>query len=482
MVSRPSNNFLIVLCLTLSAVLFFLGTGLSPLWLFTWLAPVPVLWIAARVSGGEAFFVAVAAYALGGLNEWSYSRTILPTWLVVSILLGMACVVGLSVLLFRSRILRGKLWQAALIVPLFWVAVEYIIAIISVHGTFGDIAYSQMNFLPIVQIASVTGIWGISFCIFLFAATVAALLSSGAAPAKAPLVITVFVVLACIFGFGAWRLAATPKDSPALKVALIASDEAANLHADTPAQAQVIFQRYAEQMKPLASQGVQLVVLPEHSGPVTNASQPNFDALLGQLAKQTGADVAVGIDRSTPAATWNQERLYSSDGSFLASYNKHHLLPHWEDETPGTTRTVMTEPSGKWGMEICKDLDFPRLSRQYSQAGVGLLIVPAWDFVLDGWLHGRMAVLRGVEGGFSIARSAKLGILTATDDRGRILAERNTLTVPFATVIATIPVRHDATIYSRFGDWFAWLDIVALIILLIMPLSTEKRVLKNLSR
>src|ERR1700691_1049409 len=134
MVSRPSSSFLIALCLTLSAVLFFLGTGLSPLWALTWLAPIPVLWIAPRVSGGEAFFIAVAAYALGGLNEWSYSRTVLPTWLVASILLAVACVFGGTVWLFRSRIGRGKLWQAVLIVPSFWVAVEYIIAVTSIHG------------------------------------------------------------------------------------------------------------------------------------------------------------------------------------------------------------------------------------------------------------------------------------------------------------------------------------------------------------
>jgi apolipoprotein N-acyltransferase len=85
-----------------------------------------------------------------------------------------------------------------------------------------------------------------------------------------------------------------------------------------------------------------------------------------------------------------------------------------------------------------------------------------------------MAVLRGVESGFSIARSAKLGLLTATDDRGRILADRNTLAVPFATVIATVPVRHDATIYSRFGDWFAWLDIVVLAVLMVMPQSARR--------
>lgn len=474
MVSKPSNNFLVALCLALSAALFFGGTGLSPVWALTWLAPVPMLWVALRATRAEAFLIGVAAYALGGLNQWSYSRSVLPTWLVASILLFVACIFGVTVLLFRSRILRGKLWQAALIVPAFWVAVDYVVAVTSVHGTFGNISYSQMDFLPILQIASVTGIWGIGFCIFLFAATLAALLGVGSIAAKASLAIVVFIFLAGVFGFGVWRLAATPKDSPTLKVALIASDDAENLHPATFGQEQVVYGHYSEQMKALVAQGVQIFVLPEHSGPVTDASQLEFDGLVGQMARQTGAYVAVGIDRSVPTATWNQERLYSPNGTFVASYNKHHLLPHWENETPGTQRTVLSEPSGKWGMEICKDMDFPRLSRQYSQDGVGLLLVPAWDFVQDGWLHDRMAVLRGVESGFSIARSAKLGLLTATDDRGRVLAQSETLAVPFATVVATVPVRHDATIYSRFGDWFAWLDIAVLGFLLVMPLSTRQ--------
>jgi apolipoprotein N-acyltransferase len=115
-------------------------------------------------------------------------------------------------------------------------------------------------------------------------------------------------------------------------------------------------------------------------------------------------------------------------------------------------------------------MDFPLLSRQYARDGVALMVVPAWDFYVDGWLHGRMAIMRAVEGGFSIARSAKKSILYATDDRGRVIAERDTSFVPFATVIATVPVRHDATIYSRFGNWFAWLDLVLLVVLLGMPL------------
>jgi apolipoprotein N-acyltransferase len=77
-----------------------------------------------------------------------------------------------------------------------------------------------------------------------------------------------------------------------------------------------------------------------------------------------------------------------------------------------------------------------------------------------------MAILRGVESGFSIARSVKQGILTITDDRGRVLAERNTASAPFVTLIATVPVHHDLTFYDRYGDWFAWVNLILFAVLL----------------
>lgn len=467
--SKPNNAFVAAPCLAISAALFFVGTGLAPLWPLTWLAPIPVLWAASRLSAGQAFFVAAAAYALGFLNEWSYLRTVLSAWIVISFLVLSACLFAVGVLLFRIGVVRRKVWQAALVFPAFWASVEFAIATLSIHGTFFNISYSQMNFLPVLQIASVTGIWGISFTIFLFGSTVAVLLVPAPRPAKLPfLIIGSVAFIVGVFAFGAWRLASTPS-SPTIKVALIASDAPENLNLDTAAEAQQIFQRYADQIKLLVGQEIQLFVLPENIGPVNEASQADVDDFFGKLAKQTGAYIEIGIGRVTPSGSWNQERLYSPQGELAATYNKHHLLPPGENRfTPGTTRAVVSGISGKWGLEICKDMDFPRLSRQYSRDGVALLIVPASDFVDDGWLHGRMAILRGVESGFSIARSAKLGILTASDDRGRVLAQRDTIGPSFATAIANIPVRHDSTLYARFGNWFAWLCVALLFVCLFL--------------
>ncbi len=478
--SKHNHYALAAPFLAISVALFFLGTGLTPMWPCTWLAAIPPLWLASRVSARQAFFVGVAAHALGGLNEWSYSRQVLPTWLVAALLVFAACLFGLGVVLFRGCILRGKIWQAVSVLPAFLVTVDYLISVISIHGTFGNISYSQMNFLPVVQIASVTGIWGISFCIFLFAAAVAGLSSSAPMKQKAPVAFGASLVLACVFGYGIWRLAATPKNSPTVKVGLMASSAKGNFFAGSPQQLHAILGRYAQQIEPLASQGVQLVVLPEHNGPVTDASEADADALMGQIARNSGAFLALGVQRIGANLSRNQERLYAPDGKLAATYNKHHLLPPFESQfTPDTKRTVVSESSGKWGIEICKDMDFPQLSREYSTDGIGMLIVSASDFVSDGWLHGRMAMLRGVENGYSIARSANLGILTATDDRGRVLVEQETITgPPFVTAIVDVPVRHDVTIYSRFGDWFAWLCIVLFLVAWLSPQRADRRLLK----
>lgn len=105
-------------------------------------------------------------------------------------------------------------------------------------------------------------------------------------------------------------------------------------------------------------------------------------------------------------------------------------------------------------------MDFTRLSRQYGEAGAGLMLVPAWDFVLDRWQHGHTALMGGVEDGFSIARAARQGYLTVSDDPGRVLAEVQSDSAPFATLMADVPVAHDTTLYLLLGDWFAWLALV----------------------
>lgn len=477
MALKVSTTALVALCLTASAVLFFFGTGLNPAWMLMWFAPIAVLWLAPRVSAGQAFLIAAAAYAIGAMNVWYYLTTVTNAWVGLQKTVIPACLFGLATLLFRNRVVRGQLWQAASIVPAFWVTYEYVTSLVSVHGTIGNIGYSQIKFLPILQLAAVTGIWGIGFSILFFAASVAALLGWGPLRQKQILGAMVLLFFVCVFGYGFWRLESAPRDVPTVKVGMVASDDANMLLAFTPEQTMGMYDGFDKKLQTLKGQGIQMFVLPEHSGAVTDASLQTMDAKLGGMARDAGAFVAIGVDRIRPTIAWNEERLYGPDGSLVATYDKHHLLPPWEDRfAPSKTRSTVKEPSGVWGLQICKDMDFPLLSRQYAQDGVGLMVVPAWDFSMDGWSHGSIAIMRGVEGGFSVARSAKKSIVYASDDRGRVLAKQDTNFVPFATVITSVPVHHDATLYEKLGDWFAWVNLVLLAGLVGILIRTSRRV------
>lgn len=471
MALRINNLVLATAAVAASGSAFWFGTGLNPVWWLTWLATLPLLVVAPRLPGGLAFGAAVAAHLLGDLNTWQYT-SILPLPVHLLLMLVPACILGLGTGCFRACLRRGALWQAWLSLPALWIAFEYLASLGSPHGTFGSLAYTQMDCLPLIQLASLAGISSVSFCPLLFSSTLAVLFAgSGSTKGKNAIGWTAVAFFTGVFGFGVWRLHSTPA-APTLAVGLVASDLPVNLGARSKQDSLALFQRYIEQVPALATQGASLVVMPEHLAAFTDESPDGnavaVDALFSGAARRHGVHIVLGVDHVvSPQLMLNQARLYSPDGQ-IAAYDKHHLLPGMESPrfASGSTRTVVSQPSGVWGLAICKDMDFPALSRQYGNDGVGLLLVPAYDFRVDAWLHGRMAVLRGVESGFSIARSAKQGLLTLTDDRGRIIAERASDSAPFATLVAQIPIRHTATLYNRLGDWFAWFDLVLLALIL----------------
>jgi len=206
--------------------MLFWGTGLHPLWWLTWFAPLPVLLISPRVARGRAFWMAALAWFLGSLNMWSYFLTAIeiPIPLVLLFSAVPSCLFGLSILLFRRFVLRGGLWNAALSFPAFWVTFEYLMSVTSPNGTFPNLGYTQMDFLQVLQVTSLVGIWGITFCLFLLPATIAAVLNRpGTMSQKRRLAAAAGVFLALVIGYGSWRLIFTPAPKHSVKVGLMAT-------------------------------------------------------------------------------------------------------------------------------------------------------------------------------------------------------------------------------------------------------------------
>jgi apolipoprotein N-acyltransferase len=449
-----------------TALLVWFGTGLHPLWPLMWFAPLPVLLFANRASWWGAALAAALGWLVGNLNLWHFYSGLLhiPQPVMMRIFSSLALMFTLAVLLYRTLLRRGACWSALLAFPAFWVSFEYLLNLTSPHGTFGSLAYSQLELLPMLQLASLTGPWGISFLLLLFPAAIAAglhLRATSPQQARSIAGASVAVIVAAL-AFGAVRLALPAPGRP-VKVGLIASDPPASpAVADEGAPTAVLFRAYANQAAALASQGAQVIVLPEKLGVAVDPDTKEVDAQWQALADKIKAEIVVGLIHVSPPVKYNEARVYRP-GQPVLSYEKEHMLPQFESQfKPGTDLVLTSEPSGAWGVAICKDMDFTQLSRQYGQAGAGLMLVPAWDFVLDRFQHGHIAVMRGVESGFSIVRAAKNGYLTVSDNRGRIVAETTSDSAPFATLLAQVPATHAATLYQLAGDWFAWLVLALL--------------------
>jgi apolipoprotein N-acyltransferase len=467
-----------LLAVASTAVLVWFGNGLYPRWPLLWFAPLPVLVFASRNSWWATVLTAALAWLIGSLNMWHYFSVVLhmPPAILIPTFLFPALVFAGAVLLFRALLRRGASWSALLAFPAMWVSVEYLFNLVSPHGTGGNLSYSQLNFLPVLQLASVTGPWGISFLLLLFPAALAiGLHLRRTAPKQALRIVGAGLgVIVLVLAFGMVRLT-RPAPGQNVKVGLIASDQPANVDvaAEGPETAR-LFRDYAVEVERLAAQGAQVIVLPEKLGVAVDPDTKETDTFFQSLADKTKSKIVVGLIHVSPPVKYNEARVYAPEAT-LQSYAKHHMLPPFESHLkPGTTLTVLREPSGTWGVAICKDMDFTPLSRQYGEVGTGLMLVPAWDFVLDGWAHGHIAVMRGVEGGFSIARAAKQGYLTVSDNRGRILAETQSDSAPFAALVADIPVAHHTTLYLLLGDWFAWIVLATLFFALVQLYRLRK--------
>jgi len=450
-----------------AVVMLWFGTGLHPQWWLTWLAPLPLLWLATRLSAWRSFVLTVLAVLVSGLSQWHYANDLIHLPGTVLLLIGVqpAVILAVAVALWRRLLLRGAPLLAALGYSGVLVAADFDALRFSANSNWGSLAYTQMDFLPVLQTAALAGTAGLVFLVSFVPAALAATAWGKVTPRhRVALAGGTLALLLAVIGWGAWRLSAPV--ALEVKVGLIASDLGQNLSPKDPEKMKALFEGYSAKAAELIAQGAQLVIVPEKIARVHDERVGDLDLPFEQAAAR-GAVIAVGVERWSGADRLNESRIYDAKGALWTTYEKHHMMPVYESDLKvGTGRTVLDQPlgtaGGKWGVQICKDMDFPALSREYGNDGVGLVVVSAWDFIADGWLHDRMAVMRGVESGFSLARAAKQGLLTLSDDRGRVLAQQLTGGEDFSTLLGSVPVHHDDTLYARWGDWFSWLMLAVL--------------------
>jgi apolipoprotein N-acyltransferase len=343
--------------------------------------------------------------------------------------------------------------------PALWTSAELGISFLP-DGTFGSWAYSQVGQPALIQGAAVFGLWVISFLIAAVASGVAMTLQTRK---KAPLLVA-GGLFALNLILGLLRLATTFAGQH-VQVAAAAIDADAYEHRSARTvidQNLATVEAEAAQARALAAKGARYVVFPEKAALVKPEWRAALYAPLIKAADETGAVIVAGFDQDGPDRR-NIAVVFTPHGAPYP-YAKRHMVPGLEGMfIPGPGPGVFAP---RQAVAICKDMDFQATLRSDAQAGIGVMLVPAWDFDADAWAHARMAILRGVEGGYAIVRSAKNGLVTVTDAEGRIVARQTSGKRAYAVATASVLPGPGTTNYLQIGDAFAWANLVLAALLL----------------
>lgn len=442
-----------------SAILYFFSTGLNGSWMLLFVAPIPILFFANGASARLTFVISFLAYAIGGLNMVGYLRMLVPVPVIVVFILVPSIVFAFSIISARTATFRMKPWLAVFVFPAVWTTYEFLLSLISLNGTAGSIAYTQTDFLPLIQVASLTGIWGITFIVTLVPATIVVLWHTRRSgretirAASVPVILILFMLI-----FGSIRLAeSNPNQS--ISVGLAACDTSIRYFGTTEQrEALPVAEAYGHRAAELDGKGAEIVVLPEKFVGITQKYDSTVYSIFKATASRGRAIIIAGFnDIESPLSINKAVVFFPLD--ITLSYVKRYFVPGIETNYLQGNKPLMFQyDSLNIGVEICKDMDFPSWSREYGERDVKILFVPAWDFIVDGRLHSRMAIMRGVENGFSIVRCAQQGRLTVSDDKGRIVSEKTS--GPETTMQSFVSPGTGKTLYSAMGDWFAWLNVI----------------------
>jgi apolipoprotein N-acyltransferase len=482
-----------------------------PNWTFLcWIALAPLLVALLRTGGshqGQTWRTIRSGFLLGWLSGivfyagscyWVYHVMSFYGGLSVPVAAGVLVLfclyVGLVHGLFGSAVAyiascRGWGMRALLLAPVFWVATEFFRA--RVIGFPWDLLGTVLvDNIPLSRIASVTGVYGLSFEIVLMNAALLAVLW-GRRERRA-LMLAVFILFVGILETGSYF---EPPQSVAGGTARIVQQ---NLSLRQTWNSEIYEQTLAELSKLSVMQPGEgmagdplpdLVLWPESPAPFFE-NDARYRRTLSEIARNSRAFVLAGTlgvvhGRETSEQIFNSAELVAPDGDWIARYDKIHLVPFGEyvpfqdlfsfakkltkevgDFLPGTERMVLPVHSYKLGTFICYESIFPDEVRLLAKGGAGLLV----NISNDGWFgetgapwqHLRMVRLRAIENNRWVVRSTNTGVSGSIDPFGRVVKQlrRNVrvgLDVPYGVITGT-------TFYTRNGDWFAWTCVIIALI------------------
>lgn len=446
-----------------------------------WLAPVFLLRFVRTQRAAVGLPIgAVACCIVSAIAWWKLIPLPGAAYFAVSTLFGLLAFVPYVLDRLLRRRTEGIL--STLVFPVAVVVIEFANAALSPYGSWGSVAYTQGDDLPLMQLVSVTGIWGVTFLVAWFASVVNAAWEGGFEWPRFRASAAAFaIVLALVHLGGGARLlrpagwtvrvasfTVTPHPRPDIGDILWAPKQGTELEALRARLASIHDTLFAS-VRREALAGAKLVFWSECNAVVLKDDEPALIERGAEVARELKIHLGMSLATATPGAGdraagfyENQLVLLDPDGRVVTRYHKARPVPGDPEKGADAHLPIVDVPFGRLAGAICLDGDFPSLIREAGRGRADILIVPSSDWRAIDPIHTRMALVRAIENGCSLVRQTNLGLSAAVDAKGRPLAAVDYFRATRCVMVAQVPMKGVRTLYSLIGDAFAWASVVAL--------------------
>ncbi len=502
MLKYPSKTADWLLCIA-SAALLILAFPRTDLWVCAWVGLVPLMLVLDGKKPREAFR---SAYLCGvmfftGTLYWFFNVTQWFSYIavvgVLLLLLYLALYFGAFGLIY-SLFSRRKSLARLFMLPCAWVSLELIRATLFTGFDWASLGQSQYRNLPVIQIAHVTGMFGVSFLIVMVNVVLKELITTcfirktpGTQKELSVIMWVTTVTVAAVVGYGALCLSPSrdPKPTaPGLSVAIIQPNIPQEIKWQESSNLLTVGKHIAL-TKQAAEHEPDLIIWPETSYPDYLWEENRLFTQVLALVRRIKIPILFGSVIKEDGNYYNAAILLSRDAQIVETYRKIHLVPFGEfiplrrylpfvsdlldigDFTRGTEKTIFPSlaggrKNGVFSVLVCFEDTVARLSRGFVQQGAQLLV----NITNDAWfgnskapfMHLQSAVFRAVENRRGLVRAANTGVSCFIDRSGRIIGyvnDRNEgkkeKTYVSGYAIARMVFNGKETFYTKFGDVFA---------------------------
>jgi len=362
---------------------------------------------------------------------------------------------------------------AAMATALGWVQYTF-----TVGSSWGVLAHTQLDNLPLVQVAALTGIGGITFLVALGSGLAAAAWSSGMRVVR-PDLLVFGVLLGSALLYGQVRLAnaapgalvrvgavVSPVTHKEFHAAIVSVDTLRHLDAE-------LFARSARAVE----LGAKVVVWNEMATVVSAADEGPLVAHGQAFARERGVTLlmAYGVVKSVhPFHDTNKYRIYLPDGTMADEYVKRHPVPGDPDDVGLAHARGVPFGGVNYIGAICYDYGFPGIARDNAADGAGLLLLPSSDWRGVDPEHGRMALMNAVAVGLPMVRPVRAATSIASDQYGRLLGSMRADGASDGVMVVAVPSARVPTLYARTGEIVPLAALVFCVLAVVRVLRTRR--------